>query len=49
MQALCEEYLQRAKKSTRKKLEKSFEKVLTRKRVCDILFELSEKRQRIGP
>ena len=31
-------------KKTSKKLEKSLKKVLTKRRVCDILFELSKKR-----
>ena len=41
--------MQEGEKRGLKKTKKSLEKVLTKRRVCDILFELSEKRQRIGP
>ena len=43
MQALFEEDLRRAKKANTKKLKKSFEKVLTIGKECDILFRLSRK------
>ena len=35
--------LERERKERLKKLEKSLKKVLTKRRVCDILFELSSR------
>ena len=40
---IAQRQLERVQKDRLKKTEKSFEKVLTKRRVCDILFELSEK------
>ena len=40
---IAQRQLERVQKERLKKLEKSFEKVLTKGYRCDILFELSEK------
>ena len=46
---IAQRQLERVQKDRLKKTEKSFEKVLTREKECDILFRLSRKTREHGP